>query len=345
MSNVTDEHDYFFHCYPDDSLPLIVSTILTIIYVIGMINAACLGTKESMIKAKEKAKEKMQKQEEKNKIKKLKQKASQNEAATKQTKQTFQNWENKHENKNDSYKQTETDNQNVIKTNTQEEEKKRNNDTGVLESVFDNMDIDLIDKSSCSRRCKYNFYLIKYCMKKFPREFRSKLKCYFQLITHIIDQVTDIAVIVQFGQISYFELQHNFNCPYINGTYLFILSLFVFLFYRFISAIWIFRLTGHSYYQALTQFLFDMKLMDAIRVNYVNNRKEPSSPQRYIQVLEATIESFPQCAIQLYYFVKVRDSSNQSEYNSLTSTDIIVIISLIMSIINVTSKMVNEDKI
>ena len=55
----------------------------------------------------------------------------------------------------------------------------------------------------------------------------------------------------------------------------------------------------------------------------------------YIQTLEATLESFPQCVIQLYYLIRVGfGDENQT----------IVILSSILSIWNIVAKMVSADK-
>lgn len=85
---------------------------------------------------------------------------------------------------------------------------------------------------------------------------------------------------------------------------------------------------------------FDLKLYHALYINFRLNRKNPSNPQRYLNILEASLESFPQCLIQLYYFVTV--GINNSDNNGDNS---LIFLSLFFSILNVSSKMISEDKV
>ena len=183
---------------------------------------------------------------------------------------------------------------------------------------------------------KFLWYFIYYSGK----EAWNKKRCYFPFITHIVDQATDIAVIIKFYQIYKFESENEYNCPKINGAYLFWLSVASFSVYRIISCIWIYNITDGKKLDTLSQ-LFDLKLYHALYINFVLNKESPSNPQRYLQILEAALESFPQCVIQLYYLVKVGFNNFQNDKNS---SDEIIVTSLIFSILNVSSKMISEDK-
>ena len=181
------------------------------------------------------------------------------------------------------------------------------------------------------------FKCLKWFCTSLPKAILARKRCYLPVITHTIDQATDIGVIIQFYQIYKYENDNNVDCNRINGGYLFFNSIFAFSFYRIISSIWIYNLTGGKIIDTILQ-IFDLKLYHALYINFEQNNIEPNSPQRYLMLLESTLESFPQCVIQLYYFIRVGKSG-------LTSENIIVIISLITSILNVSSKMISEDRI
>ena len=181
---------------------------------------------------------------------------------------------------------------------------------------------------------KFIVYFFKFVL----CEIRKKRKCYYPFVSHIIDQATDIAVIIKFYQISQFENKHNFDCPNINGTFLFSLSVGAFCLYGLISCIWVYNVTKSKFHTLLQ--VFDLKLYHAMYMNFVRNKQDPSNPQRFLQILEASLESFPQCVIQLYYLIVVGNRTNDS-----TVTTAFITFSLIFSIINISFKIISEDKV
>ena len=186
-------------------------------------------------------------------------------------------------------------------------------------------------------------------MKFLPKEILSKKKCYFPIITQIIDEATDIAVVIQFYKIYEYETKYNQNCPSVSGKFLFFLSLSSLMLYRIVSCIWVYNVTGGKWFDTSLQF-FDLKLYHALYINFLLHKKEPNNPQRYLQLLEASLESFPQAVIQLYYLFKVGTSNyNSTSNNSSTSSSNyihgIIYFSLAFSILNISTKMISEDKI
>ena len=187
----------------------------------------------------------------------------------------------------------------------------------------------------------YKFQCMKWFLFALPKAILQKKRCYLPSITHTIDQATDIGAIIQFYQIYKYEYENNIDCNGINGGYLFWNSLFAFCFYRIISSLWIYNLTGGKILDTVLQ-IFDLKFYHALYINFERNNVDPNSPQRYLMLLEATLESFPQCIVQLFYFIKV---GNSNSGDGFSSANVIVLISLITSILNVSSKMITEDKI
>ena len=180
----------------------------------------------------------------------------------------------------------------------------------------------------------------KFC-KYLPKEIMRKKRCYFPCITHLIDQSTDIAVIFEFYQLYVFENIPNSNgtkndCSGVNAEQLLILSCIAFMFYRFISCVWIYNIT-RSIFHTLLQF-FDLKIYHALYINFISeyNDGNPNTAQKYIQILEASLEAFPQVIIQLYFFIQVKMDIEKYW---------IVFASLIMSLYNVSNKMASEDRI
>ena len=211
-----------------------------------------------------------------------------------------------------------------------QDESKFNTDIDIITSGNKNA-TDMDDTNVSKFKC------MKWFFKRLPIAIWQKKRCYLPCVTHTIDQATDIGVIIQFYQIYKYESENNIDCDSINGAYLFWNSIFAFCFYRIISSIWIYNLTGGRIVDTLLQ-IFDLKLYHALYINFQRNNVDLNSPQRYLMLLEATLESFPQCVIQLYYFIRVGKSG-------FTIENIIVLVSLITSIINVSSKMISEDKI
>ena len=120
-------------------------------------------------------------------------------------------------------------------------------------------------------------------------------------------------------------------CPNINALYLFLLSLFYFLFYRITSAIMVVIGTRNIYY-AIGQFLFEYMLYRSIYVNYRLECTTPSSPQQWIQNMESMLEAFPQLIIQMFYVIQIGD------------LEPFVIISIVFSMLSMVNKTVSEDK-
>ena len=117
------------------------------------------------------------------------------------------------------------------------------------------------------------------------------------IVANIFDQSSDIGFIFGIGQLMIEELIYGNDCLNINATYLFILSLTFFLFYRVVSGVMIFRGTKNIWY-AIGQILFEFMLYRAIWVNYTRKCKDPCSPQKWLSMLEA----FPQLIIYKCFF-------------------------------------------
>ena len=131
---------------------------------------------------------------------------------------------------------------------------------------------------------KNNFYCNKKVLKFWLRDVWNKRKCYLPLLTHLIDQMTDIGVLIELYMLYLKEKRYGADlCSTINPLFLFVASMIAFLFYRIVSAIVIFKQTKdlkRFFYQ-----LFDLELYRALYLNYKLNAPNPTNPQRWIQSL------------------------------------------------------------
>ena len=131
-----------------------------------------------------------------------------------------------------------------------------------------------------------NFGLFKQSPKKFVKLWFkatwSKKRCYMPAITHIMDQVTDAGVIIEFYLLSRKEYNlNNTNFDYCNGVntlYLFIASIFFFILYRIVTSAVIWDRTK-SIWQTSIQ-LMDFLIFQSIYVGYILNGETASNPQR-----------------------------------------------------------------
>lgn len=131
------------------------------------------------------------------------------------------------------------------------------------------------------------------CCSKFSRwlvELHRKRQCYIALIAHIFDQATDISVVITFYQLSIKEENNQIECVGINMSYSFYLSIFILIFHRTISSIFIFIYTK-SIRSAIFQFM-DLEIFHAIMINWKLQSREPSNPQRWIQSVKILLFFF-----------------------------------------------------
>ena len=162
----------------------------------------------------------------------------------------------------------------------------------------------------------------------------QKKRCFFPVLAHIFDQMTDFGVIIEFYQIWQKTDKDNY-CAGVNIFVLFVLSVLAFCVYRIYSAFQV-GLRLQSWKDGLLQF-FDLKLFHAVWINYQSKSDAPSNPQKWIQSMEATFEAFPQAVIQLYFLLIL-------SYHGNVAVSGLLIVSLLWSVWSVASKAISEDK-
>ena len=204
-------------------------------------------------------------------------------------------------------------------------EEKNDNGAPVEKVKNDDLIDKLYDESGQLQRKEF--------VKLWFNDVLQKRKCYLPLLTHTIDQMTDVGVIIAFYLLYQEELNKKDSnyCETINPLSLLILSVISFWFYRILTGVAIYIQT-RSKIRLLLQ-LFDLELFRAIWVNYTLNSDRPTNPQRWIQSLEGIFEAFPQTLIQLFYVTKTN------------SINFLVFFSIIWSLWSIIIKTSNEDEL
>eukprot|EP01083_Nonionella_stella_P080552 221420_1 len=170
-------------------------------------------------------------------------------------------------------------------------------------------------------------------LKVWLKDIWKRKSCYIPLVHHIFDQVTDIAVAIQFKQLAERKAGQWDDCNGLNINYLFTLTVLSMVSYRLISSFSIGTYTASWTYATLQ--LLDLQIFKALHVNYICDKREPSEPQRWIQTLEAVFESSPQALIQLIFLIKT---------GSGATDNVLIVISLISSFWSIAAKFVADDK-
>ena len=204
----------------------------------------------------------------------------------------------------------------------------------------------VINKSIYVKRGNTKSYVITYILTGW--KFKS---VYGSLFTQLFDQISDISVILQLYFLSKQEDENVTICYHMNTYYLFILSLIVFLFYRFLSSFLIYRLLSDShssllYKICLTIFqFFDLSFILTLKINYKSQNIKPCYPQTYITNLEATFEATPQFIIQLFFIVTLNMKDNNYDGDSsINTTTLLVFVSLFFSLMSIVSNILSQDK-
>ena len=141
---------------------------------------------------------------------------------------------------------------------------------------------------------------------------------------------------IEFYKLAQDEKKHGSGyCEPLNFNYLLIFSIVAFVSYRVISAYSLWRITG-NFWRFIWQLL-DLELFRTLQVNHIAHSKSACNPQRWIQSLEAIIESTPQAFIQLFYIVKTSVVGKTPNW--------VVLVSFTYSILSIANKSTSEDKL
>eukprot|EP01084_Bolivina_argentea_P001753 3241_1 len=166
---------------------------------------------------------------------------------------------------------------------------------------------------------------------------KEKRKVYLSLVPHIFDQATDYGVIFTYYSLwKDIEKSGDDEIGDANPKIFFYASIFVIILHRILSVIAIYKLT-RNWKDVLMQ-CFDILIAKAIWVNYKLNKREPSNPQRYLQLLEASFESAPQILISAGYILK---SSTDGQAETISP---LIYISVVFSLWSLVSRVAADDK-
>ena len=173
----------------------------------------------------------------------------------------------------------------------------------------------------------------KKTMKLF-KKLKSSFGIYGALTAHIFDQASDVAVIIQFGLLTYNDIDCNniiTNKPIKMYQY-FYTSITAFIFYRIITSIWIYYICN-DWIRILFQ-LFDAEIFRSIYITYKYNITKKIPPQKIITVFESILEAMPQLLIQTSFIGQTGKTD-----------DYILIFSITWSIFVILVKLADEDEV
>ena len=126
-----------------------------------------------------------------------------------------------------------------------------------------------------------------------------KQRCFLQIIVHLIDETTNLGVILTFYLLYKVDVNGKINC-HDDVLSLFVASIVSFLFYRVASAVVIYiRIKNKC--RTLLQIL-DFELYDALIVSYEQSHRGLNYVQRWIRFFRAVFEV---CLVKLFYPLKV----------------------------------------
>eukprot|EP01083_Nonionella_stella_P043394 117062_1 len=171
--------------------------------------------------------------------------------------------------------------------------------------------------------------------KTWAKSIWSKKKIYWAVIPHIIDQASDVGVILEY----YEEWKaHDASDSYdaVNPMWFFYFAVFIVIFQRLASSTTIYFMTCGNLTAVFLQFV-DLLIVKAVYINYRLGLDEPCNPQRYIALLEAIFEASPQVLLSMGYIVKTLADGNEVAD--------IVFISTVFSLWSLTSKVISDDKV
>ena len=109
----------------------------------------------------------------------------------------------------------------------------------------------------------------------------EKKKIYWALLPHFFDQATDLGVILEY----YDQRNEDIGIDTIN---LFYASIAILVLHRIVSSIAVYSITKSKLDVCLQ--LFDMLAVKCVWISHILGIKEPTNPQRYLQIFESIFE-------------------------------------------------------
>eukprot|EP01083_Nonionella_stella_P289288 984473_1 len=166
----------------------------------------------------------------------------------------------------------------------------------------------------------------------------SRLKeIYFVIIVHMFDTLTDFLIMLEWYEKGRYELNDGCNFPNINYMGCFVFACVVILFYRLLSARYVYTYYQQSKLKACIQSFFQFLDISIFYEVYQSHLHQSTTDNlSYISKLEKTFESSPQLVLQLY--VLMRELSQGFPISFVT------IISILFSLISLATKVISDDK-
>eukprot|EP01083_Nonionella_stella_P023718 65627_1 len=175
-------------------------------------------------------------------------------------------------------------------------------------------------------------------LKGIGKEIMRLRAIYFVIVVHIFDTMTDFLIMLEWYIKGDNERKGIIECPGINYLGCFYISVIILLFYRTLSAHYIYKYYQQSQLKAIissiAQFL-DISIFYEVYESHIHSSQTDNLS--YLSKLEKTFESSLQLVLQMY--VLMRELAQDTKISGIT------IISIIFSLVSLSTKVIADDQL
>eukprot|EP01084_Bolivina_argentea_P025301 47041_1 len=160
---------------------------------------------------------------------------------------------------------------------------------------------------------------------------------YFVILVHIFDTLTDFLIMLEWYIKGQYE-KNKSNCSFPSISYMgcFYCAVIILLFYRVLSAHYVYQYYKQSHCKAIVQSIlqfFDISIFFEVYQSHLH--QATTDNLSYLSKLEKTFESSPQLILQVY--VLMRELAQFQDISPIT------VVSIIFSLISLSSKVIHDD--
>eukprot|EP01084_Bolivina_argentea_P105496 188919_1 len=175
-------------------------------------------------------------------------------------------------------------------------------------------------------------------IKTIGHEMMRLRNIYFVIIVHLFDTLTDFLIALEWYIKGDKERKNIIDCPNINYLGCFYVAMVILLFYRILSARYIYQYYQQTRLKAIlssiAQFL-DIAIFNEVYQSHIHSSQTDNLS--YLSKLEKTFESSPQLILQTYVLMR--------ELSQDIPISVITVISILFSLISLSTKVIADDRL
>eukprot|EP01083_Nonionella_stella_P138428 421244_1 len=179
-------------------------------------------------------------------------------------------------------------------------------------------------------------------LKEIGHEMMRLRAIYFVIVVHIFDTLTDFLIMLEWYIKGDSERRHKIACNGINYLGCFYFSVLILLFYRTLSAHFIYKYYQKSPLKAIISSigqLLDITIFYEVYQSHIHASQTDNLS--YLSKLEKTFESSLQLVLQMYVLMRVVSLSSQEEID----ISYISILSILFSLVALSTKVIADDQL